>query len=140
MWFTNFTMIMSPFYFRYPHHVTNHTLHCRSTFRHSVCQPLPNFSGTAVAYSLMCCSTNRKVAGSIPAGVSGSFNDKYSFRSHYGLGSTQPIREKSTRNISCGKVGRCVSFTNYHHCAVVTKSVNLEFPNPLCPPAYNVLL
>ena len=37
--------------------------------------------GTAVA---QCCATNRKVAGSMPAGVSGFFIDKKSFRSHYG--------------------------------------------------------
>ena len=35
---------------------------------------------------LRCCATNRKVAGSIPAGVSGFFIDIKSFRSHYGLG------------------------------------------------------
>ena len=29
--------------------------------------------GTAVAQWLRCCATNRKVAGSIPAGVSGNF-------------------------------------------------------------------
>jgi len=34
----------------------------------------------------MVCATNRKVAGSIPAGVSGSFIDIKSFRSHYGPG------------------------------------------------------
>jgi len=39
--------------------------------------------GTAVAESLRCCATNRKVAGSIPAGVSGFFIDIKSFRSHY---------------------------------------------------------
>jgi len=33
-----------------------------------------------------CCATNRKVAGSIPAGVSGFFSDIKSFRSHYGPG------------------------------------------------------
>jgi len=32
------------------------------------------------------CATNRKVAGSIPAGVSEIFIDKKSFRSHYGPG------------------------------------------------------
>ena len=32
-------------------------------------------SGTAVAQWLRCCATNRKVAGSIPAGVSGFFID-----------------------------------------------------------------
>jgi len=42
--------------------------------------------GTAVAQWLRCCVTNRKVTGSIPAGVSGSFIDIKSFRSHYGPG------------------------------------------------------
>ena len=32
------------------------------------------------------CATNRKVDGSIPAGVSGFFIDIKSFRSHYGPG------------------------------------------------------
>ena len=42
--------------------------------------------GTAVAQWLRRCATTRKVAGSIPASVSGFFIDKKSFRSHYGLG------------------------------------------------------
>ena len=41
---------------------------------------------TAVPQWLRCCATNRKVADSIPAGVSGFFIDIKSFRSHYGLG------------------------------------------------------
>jgi len=40
--------------------------------------------GTPVAQCLRCCATNRKVAGTIPAGVSGFFIDIKSFRSHYG--------------------------------------------------------
>ena len=40
--------------------------------------------GTAVAQWLRYCATNRKVAGSIPVGVSGFFIDIKSFRSHYG--------------------------------------------------------
>ena len=40
--------------------------------------------GTAVAQWLRCCATNRKVAGSIPAGVSGFSIDIKSYRSHYG--------------------------------------------------------
>ena len=35
--------------------------------------------GTAVAQWLRCCATNRKVAGSIPAGVGGFFIDIKSF-------------------------------------------------------------
>jgi len=50
--------------------------------------------GTAVTQWLRCCATNRKVAGSIPASVSGFFIDIKSFRSHY---------------------GRCVRLTTYHH-------------------------
>jgi len=42
--------------------------------------------GTAVAQWLMCCATNRKVAGSIPASVSRFFIDIKSSRSHYGPG------------------------------------------------------
>jgi len=37
-----------------------------------------------VAQWLRCCATNRKVAGSIPAGASRFFIDIKSFRSHYG--------------------------------------------------------
>ena len=50
--------------------------------------------GTAVAQWLRCCVTNRKVAGSIPAGVSGFFIDIKSFRSHYGPG----VDSASNRN------------------------------------------
>ena len=39
-----------------------------------------------MAQCLRCCATNRKVAGSIPAIVSGFFIDIKSFRSHYGPG------------------------------------------------------
>ena len=50
--------------------------------------------GTAVAQWLRCCATNQKVAGSIPAGVSGFFIDIKSFRSHYGPG----VDSASNRN------------------------------------------
>ena len=43
---------------------------------------------------LRCCATNRKVAGSIPAGVIGFFIDINSFRSHYGPG----VDSASNRN------------------------------------------
>ena len=51
-------------------------------------------AGTAVAQWLRCCATNRKVAGSIPAGVSGIFIDIKSSRSHYGPG----VDSASNRN------------------------------------------
>ena len=50
--------------------------------------------GTAVAQWLRCCATNRKVAGSIPAGVSGLFVDIKYLRSHYGPG----VDSASNRN------------------------------------------
>ena len=49
---------------------------------------------TAVAQWLRCCATNRKVAGSIPDGVSGFFIDMKHFRSHYGPG----VDSASNRN------------------------------------------
>ena len=42
--------------------------------------------GTADAQWLRCCATNQKIAGSIPAFVSGFFIDIKFFRSHYGPG------------------------------------------------------
>jgi len=50
--------------------------------------------GTAVAQFLRCCTTNRKVTGSIPTVVSGFFIDIKSFRSHYGPG----VDSASNRN------------------------------------------
>ena len=50
--------------------------------------------GTAVAQWLRCCATNRKVAGSIPAAVSGFFIDIKFFRSHYSPG----VDSASNRN------------------------------------------
>ena len=51
-------------------------------------------AGTAVAQCLRCCATNQKVAGSIPAGVSGFFFDIKSFQSHYAPG----VDSASNRN------------------------------------------
>ena len=51
-------------------------------------------TGTAVAQWLRCCATNRKVAGSIPTGVSVFFVDINSFRSHCGPG----VDSASNRN------------------------------------------
>ena len=50
--------------------------------------------GAAVAQWLRCCATIRKVAGSIPAGISGFFIDIKSFWSHYGPG----VDSASNRN------------------------------------------
>jgi hypothetical protein len=52
-------------------------------------------------------ATNRKVVGSIPDGVIGIFHSGHTMA----LGSTQPLTEMSTRNISWGKGRRCVALT-----------------------------
>jgi len=76
----------------------------------------------AVAQWLRCCATIRKVAGSIPAGVSLFFIDIKSFRLHYGPG----INSASNRNVYQeyflgGKGGRCVRLTTLPlSCVVVT--------------------
>jgi len=63
-------------------------------FGGNFCFPQVLIWGTAVAQWLRCCVTNRKVADSIPAGVSGFFIDIKSFGSHYGPG----VDSASNRN------------------------------------------
>jgi len=82
--------------------------------------------GTAVPQWLRCCATSRKVAGSIPDGVSGFFIDIKSFRSHYGA-----LTEWVSGIFPGGKGGRCIRLTTLPpSCAVVTKSGNLKFLEP----------
>ena len=91
--------------------------------------------GTAVAQWLRCCATNRKVAGSIPAGVSGFFIDIKSFRSHYGPGVDSSSNRNEYLEYFLGvKSGRCLMLTTLlPSCAVVTKSGNLNFLEPSGP-------
>jgi len=65
-----------------------------SPSRKNVLQFVALFVGTAVAQWLRCCAANRKVAGSIPAGVSEFFIDIKFFRPHYGPG----VDSASNRN------------------------------------------
>jgi len=60
----------------------------------SYCYILLTKLGTAVAQWLRCWVTNRKVAGSIPGGVSRFFIGMKSFRSHFGPG----VDSASNRN------------------------------------------
>jgi len=70
--------------------------------------------GTAVAQWLRCCVTNRKVAGSIPASVSGFFIK--SFRSHYDPGfDSASNRNEYQEYFLGGKGGCCLRLTTYHH-------------------------
>ena len=96
---------------------------------------LSSHQGTAVAQWLRYCATNRKVAGSIPVGVTGFFSDIKSFRSHYGPG----VDSASNRNeyqeyFLGGKGGRCVRLTILPpSCAAVTESGSLNFREPSGP-------
>ena len=51
---------------------------------------------------LMHCATSRKVMGSIPDGVTGIFHRHNPSGRTITLGSTQPLTEISTRNVSWG--------------------------------------
>jgi len=58
------------------------------------------------------CATSRKVAVSIPDGVIGIFHLHNPSGSTMALGSTEPLTEMSTRNISWGvKAAACVGLT-----------------------------
>jgi len=57
------------------------------------------------------CITSRKVAGSIPEGVTGDFHLLSSFGSTTAMGSTQPLAEMSNRNVPGGKGGQGVGLT-----------------------------
>jgi len=91
--------------------------------------------GTAVAQWLRCWATNRKVAGSIPAGVSGFFIEIKSFRSHYGSGVDSASNRNEYQEYFLGvKSGRCVRLTTLPpSCAVVTKYGGLNFLEPSGP-------
>jgi len=95
-WWTLVSAVMN---FRVPWNAGNLLTSCkpvsfsRRTLHHRVSKwdrwtmflsPIFIIKGTAVAQWLRCCATNRKVAGSIPAGFSGFFINIKSFRSHYG--------------------------------------------------------
>jgi hypothetical protein len=65
--------------------------------------------GHAVAQWLRHCAKSRKVAGSIPDGVIGIFHGHNPSGRTMALGSTQPLTEMNTRNISCGERRALVS-------------------------------
>ena len=95
---------------------------------------------TAVAQWLRCRATNRKVAGSIPAGVSGFFIDIKSFRSHYGPGvdSTSNRNEYQEYFLEV-KGGLCVRLKTYHLPVLLSRNLGtLTSWKPLGPPSGSV--
>jgi hypothetical protein len=91
--------------------------------------------GTAVTQWLRWGARNRKVVGSVPAGVTGIFVDIKSFRLHYGPGvDSASNRNEYQDHFMGGKGGRCVRLTTLPpSCAVVMKSGNLNFLEPSGP-------
>ena len=89
--------------------------------------------GTAVAQWLRCCATNRKVAGSIPAGVTGFFIDIKSLRSHYGPRVDSASNRNEYQEYFLGvKGGRCVRLTTYHYPVPLSRNLGtLSSWNPL---------
>ena len=81
-----------------------------------------------LAQWLRCCVTNRKVAGSIPAGVSGFFIDIKSFRSQYGPRVDLASNRNESGVFPGRKSRRCARLTTLPpFCTVITKSGNLNF-------------
>ena len=84
-----------------------------------------------MAQSVVALPASRKVAGSIPDGVIGIFHGHNPFGRTIALGSTQPLTEMSTRNISWGKGGRCVGLTTLPpSCADCQTSGDLSLLEP----------
>ena len=77
----------------FEHHYVSLTRTAVISF-HSINRFILKIQGTAVAQWLWCCATNRKVAGSIPAVVTGFFIDIKLFRSHNAPG----VDSASNRN------------------------------------------
>ena len=79
------------------------------------------------------CATNRKVAGSIPAGVSGFFIDIKSFRSRYGLGVDSASNRNEYQEYFLGvKAAGAWGWQPYHHPVPLSRNLGtLTSWNPL---------
>ena len=89
--------------------------------------------GTRWHSSLRHCATSRKVAGSIPDGV--NFHGHNPSGRTLALGSTHPLTEMSTRNISWGvKAAGAYGWQPYHFLVLpVLKSESLDLLEPSGP-------
>jgi len=91
-----------------------------------------NNMGTAVAQWLRCCATNRKVAGSIQAGVSGFFIDIILPITLWPWGRLSLQQKWVPGAFPGGKGGRCVRLTTYHHPVPLSRNLGaLTSWNPL---------
>jgi hypothetical protein len=91
--------------------------------------------GTLLVAQLKHCATNRKVAGSIPAGVTGFFVDIKSFWSHYGPGvDSASIRNEYQPYFLRVNAAWALYWQSYHiHVPSVFKSGSLNLLKPSRP-------
>jgi len=94
----------------------------------SISLPVAEAWGTRWRSWLRHCATNRKFAGSIPDGVIWFFHCHNPSGRTMALGSTQPLTEMSTRNISLGvNAAGALGWQPYHlHVPIVLKSGSLS--------------
>jgi len=109
--------------------------HCALTSSNNIFMGHLRKSGTRWRSSLRHCATSRKVAGSIPDGVVGSFHWHNPSGLTMALGLTQPLTEMSTRNIFWRvKAVGAYGWQSYHlHVPIVLKSWNLNHLEPSGP-------
>ena len=110
----------------YPEDCNNRSYCCNNFKCHTF---IYTYMRTTVAQWLRCCATNRKVADSIPAGVSRFFIDIKSSLSHYG----PEVDSTSNRNEYQEHFLAVRLKTLPPSCAVVMKSGNLNVLEPSGP-------
>jgi hypothetical protein len=99
-------------------YLTGHSSKCGCTQHRKSLHKLPSTTICSLLRFLArggVVATNRKATGSLPDGITGIFHWHKPSGHTAALGSTQPVTEMSTRNISWGggggKDGRCIGLT-----------------------------
>ena len=93
---------------------------------------LTRHGGTRWCSWLRHCATSQKVAGSIPDGVVGIFHWHNPSSHTMALGLTQPLKEMTTRNISCGvKATGAWGWQPYHLLGASTSWNPQSLPRPV---------
>jgi len=96
--------------------------------------PTKVIKGTAVTQWLRRCATNRKVTGSIPAGITGIFHWRKILRSHYGPGFDSASNRNECQEHFLGvKAAGAQGWQPYHHPVPLSRNLGtLTSWNSLC--------